>query len=672
MKFTYSWLKEYCSVNLPSAELVKLLTMHGLKVEAYQSLGNDTLFELEITANRPDCLGVIGIAREVAALTNQKLRLPLLKEKPAKRKSTPQKDLIKIETPDLCPAYLGRVIKGIKIDDSPRWLKERLEAVGLRPINNVVDITNYVMLECGQPLHAFDFNGLQGRQIIVRAARQGEKILTIDGKEHELTPEMLVIADARDPVALAGIMGGQETEVSEETTDIFLESAVFEPRNIRRTSRRLKLTSDSSYRFERGVSPSGMEWGSQRATALIKEIAGGQVVAQKLVANRKPTEKKIVLHLDRVYDLLGVVELEKSTIKRILKALGFIPVKEWRGNIELKKPLFRNDINEEVDIIEEIGRIYGYDKIAADPPVTIPKVLEKLSGEELLAQVRDWLVSLGCFEALTNSFIDEEHLSDFPFWCALPADKALILANTKFRLRNNLASALLTALRLNEAYQRDAHIKLFEIAQIYYKDDESLPYEKFCLGLVDNHGLLTLKGTIETLLQRLKLVGQVKYETIDLAWFKPDRSIRLRLGNEVLGYLGELNAGLMDKYQTSDQVALAELDWELLVKHTDLSIGFREFPRLPAIRRDLAIVVDERIRWAEIEEEILKTGGSYLEKLSFFDLYRGNQIPAGKKSIACSLLFRSPDRTLTNEEVDITINKIVVGLGSNLAATLRS
>ncbi len=686
MKFTYSWLKEYCPINLKPDELASLLTGHGLKVESHQSLGNDTLFELEITANRPDLLGVIGIAREVAALTGQKLKLPQVKEKPIKSKSTSGKGLVKVDSPEFCPGYLGRVIKGVRIGNSPKWLRERLEAVGLNPINNVVDITNYVLLECGQPLHAFDFNRLEGKRIIVRNARKGEKILAIDAKEYQLTPGMLVIADEKNPVALAGIMGGKATEVIESTTDILLESASFEPKNIRRTSQALKLASDSSYRFERNVPRVNMEWGSKRATALIREIAGGKVTVEKLVATREPTEKKVTLNIDRVWRLIGV-PIDKETIKRILKALGFVPTKEWRGNIDFKVPLFRTDINEAVDVIEEIARVYGYDEVPMAAPITVPDVLEKLPGDELLNQIRDTLVGLGCFEALTNSFVDEKYLSDFPFWCDNPLEKAITFANTPMKLRNNLASALLAALRLNEGYQRESHIKFFEVAKVYYKacpsrqqqglpetarDKASSPYEKFCLGLLDNRGFLSLKGTLEALLGRIKLTQEIQYEPVELTWFKSGQCLKIKLGDQVLGYLGEINPPLIDKYQTTNQVALAELDWAVMVKNAQLAVTYREFPRLPAIQRDLALVMDEKVKWAQVAEIIQKTGGAYLEKVNFFDLYRGSQVAKGKKSIACALVFRAPDRTLTNEEVDTTINKIVASLGSNLAATLRS
>ncbi|MBA7578711.1 Phenylalanine--tRNA ligase beta subunit [subsurface metagenome] len=543
--------------------------------------------------------------------------------------------------------------------------------MGLKPINNIVDITNYVLLECGQPLHAFDFNRLEGKRIIVRNARKGEKILAIDDKDYQLTPEMLVIADEKNPVALAGIMGGKATEVTESTTDILLESASFEPKNIRRTSRQLKLASDSSYRFERNVPPVNMEWGSKRATALIREIAGGKVTVEKLVATREPTEKKVTINLDRVWRLIGI-PIDKETIKRILKALGFVPVKEWRGNIDFKVPLFRTDINEAVDVIEEIVRVYGYDEVPMNVPITVPDVLEKLPGDELLNRVRDTLVGLGCFEALTNSFVDDKSLSDFPFWCDNPLDKAITFANTPMKLRNNLASALLAALRLNEGYQREAHIKFFEVAKVYYKDKASAPYEKFCLGLLDNRGFLSLKGTIEALLGRIKLAANISYQPYKLDWFKTGQCLKIKLGDQVLGYLGEINSPLIDKYQTTNRVALAELDWAVMVKNAQLAVTYREFPRLPAIQRDLALVVDEKVKWAQVAETIQKTGGDYLEKVNFFDLYRGSQVAKGKKSIACALVFRAPDRTLTNEEVDTTIKQIVESLGSNLAATLRS
>lgn len=671
MKFTYEWLKEYCPCELTPGELTHLLPMRGIQVEEYHSVGDDICFELEITANRADCLSVIGIAREVALLTNQKMSLPRIRLKESFPKTRREK-LVRIEVKDLCPSYIARVIKGIKCGPSPAWLRKRIEAVGLRSINNIVDITNFVMLESGQPLHAFDLNQLNGHKIIVRLAKKGEKILAIDDEEYELTPEMMVIADAYHPVAIAGVMGGKLSEVKEGTTNILLESAFFEPISIRKTSRRLKLSSDSSYRFERGINPSGIEWASRRASALIKEIAGGEIVSREEIGHLRIKKNKLSLRWERINKILGI-EIDKQEVKKILKGLGFILLKEWKGQIEVLLPLFRNDLKTEIDVIEEIARIHGYDQIPTNPPLITLNVLEKNRIDEIGENVREILTSLGYTEILTPSWVDEKYRGDFPYWSK---EKAVTLVNPEGiedkLLRNNIVSSLLVVNQTNEKYKSDEKIQLFEIAKVYYRNKNNNVTERFCLGLLDNTGFYALKGTVTNLLERLRILDKVKITASGDTCFHNQQAVKLVIDDKPLGYLGELNSALREKYETVKNITVAELDFELLTALGDTLRVVKDFPRLPATRRDLAVVVNEQITWAEIEDCVLKQGGNFLEKVEFFDLYRGGQITTGKKSIAFSMLFRAPDRTLTNEEVDLVISKIVQTLNTSLSATLRT
>ncbi|MBI4712385.1 MAG: phenylalanine--tRNA ligase subunit beta, partial [Planctomycetes bacterium] len=532
MKFTYSWLKEYVPVEMPVAELVELLTKHGVKVESYEPQGNDTLITLEITANRPDCLSLHGIAREVALLTGQKVHPKEPDLSDIKEKKSLTSNFITVSNSELCPIYIGRIIKGVKVRPSPDWLRKRVESIGLRSINNVVDITNFVLFETGQPLHTFDYNALTDsvavplqrntanysglitrppmehrgtltahyNKIIVRLAAPGEKIMAIDGKEYQLTKDTLVIADSRRPVAIAGIMGGKPTEVTETTTDVLLESAYFQPASIRKSSRYLKLSSDSSYRFERGVAPGGVLAASDRALELILAAAGGKLVGHQevnyssavrvprcqsgdelqptIVGSNSPAlsapksgvklphyykakPKNVTIRLARLEKILGV-SIETATVKRILKGLGFILKKEWKGQIELEAPDFRPDINLEVDIIEEIARVIGYDNIPPVAPVIEMKARTPDKLNDVIQSTRHILYGLGYNEVMTDSL---KVAQDKPGLIGLLDTEN----NVSKYLRNNLTDGLNQVYTLNENYQKGNVIKLFEISKVYYR-----------------------------------------------------------------------------------------------------------------------------------------------------------------------------------------------------------
>ncbi|MCK5579277.1 MAG: phenylalanine--tRNA ligase subunit beta, partial [Planctomycetes bacterium] len=345
MKLTYNWLKEFVPGKLPPVKLAHLLTMHGVKVENHEPAGHDTMFEFEITANRPDCLSVIGVARETAVLTGKTLRLPNIK---IPKEIRTVKNILKIEETKGCPYYIARVIKNVKVGPSPKWLKERIEAIGLRPVNNIVDISNYVLYEYGEPMHAFDLDKLTEQRVIVRRARQGEKMPAINDKTYQLEPDMLVIADSKKPVAIAGVMGGKLTEVSEQTTNLLLETAYFNPAMVRKTSRQLALISDSSYRFERGVTPSTIDPASRRAVELILKLAGGELTEEQIINRLKQKPKQIIVRFDRANKVLGIT-VKKPEVKRILKGLGFKIKNESASRLKVEIPDFRRDVDREID-----------------------------------------------------------------------------------------------------------------------------------------------------------------------------------------------------------------------------------------------------------------------------------------------------------------------------------
>ncbi|MEK7448123.1 MAG: phenylalanine--tRNA ligase subunit beta [Planctomycetota bacterium] len=685
MKFTYQWLQEYCSFKLPpSDELAHLLTMHGVKVEHYRPINNnDAYFELEITANRPDCLSVLGVSREVAVITRQDYQPPRLKtlpQRPAKAAGS-VKNIITIENTEDCPVYIARVIKNVRVAPSPEWLKKKVADIGLRSVNNIVDITNYVMFEYGEPMHAFDLDrlapiesGLAEKRIVVRRAKPsalgGEKIVALDGKTYQLTSEMLVIADAREPVAIAGIMGGQSTEVNEQTTNLLLETAYFNPSLIRKTARRLNLSSDSSYRFERGVAPSVIAPASRRAIQLITELAGGEVTEQQIINLLKTKEKTITLRFKRVAQILGC-PFQKSEIKRILKGLGFNRLSESAAGIKIKIPDFRNDINAEIDLIEEIARIRGYEQIPTTPPVINLKVEQKNKVDEITELIRPTLAGLAYNEIMTSSFMEEKYQPDFTFWSEQKLIGLLGPEGMEDRfLRNSLCPVLLLANKTNEASERERVIQLFEMAKIYSRPGQ----EKLMLGLLDNQGFYSLKGTLNALWIKLNLVKNISYHPVqgEINALDSKKMVAILMNTETIGYSGELSPEARGKYETQKNVAVAEIDLEKIISQSDASAVYREFPRQPAIQRDLAVVVDEKIKWEEIKSAVQSKGGSLLESVRFFDLYRGKQVPSHQKSLAFSLYFRHPDRTLTNEEADKIINEIITTLQKQFNATLRT
>ncbi|MBI4834874.1 MAG: phenylalanine--tRNA ligase subunit beta [Planctomycetes bacterium] len=683
MKFTYNWLKEFCDFKLNPDELADLLTNHGLKIESYATfqdsqlsgvpaaqrsgMNADMIYELEITANRADCLSIVGIAREVALLTGTHLKPLRIKEE----KKNGKGNFIRTDDPALCPLYIGRIIKGIRVGSSPEWMRKRLEAIGIRPVNNIVDITNYVLYETGQPLHAFDLNKLAGKEIIVRKAKAGEKIKAIDDKEYSLSPEMLVIADSSVPVAIAGVMGGKATEISYGTTDLLLESAAFNPANVRKTSRQLKLASDSSYRFERGINPFGTEEASLRATALIKEFVGGSVTGCQEVNHLNQSPKKISLRLSRAEDILGVI-IDKEEIKRILKGLGFIIKKEFKGAIEMISPAYRLDIEKEVDIIEELVRVIGYDKIPVELPQSTGELKAVNKSDIISAQLKPLLAGGGFNEILTNSFLEEKYQEDFPLWTD---KKPLGLLNPdgvedRF-LRKSLLPSLLMAQKTSQGYNDEGDsFSSFEIASCYYPENDK-PGEKHVLSLLDTRSFYSLKGMIAKICAEFKLDSKIKIVPAQADCFGEGKSFKILLNDQSLGWAGELSDKLMDKYELRKKPVLAELDFDLFVKNAALAKVFSEFSRFPAIKRDLAMIFDRTALWEKIEEAVRQVAPEFLEKIKFFDLYEGKNIPPGKKSLAFSLVFRSDKRTLTNSEVDEAVNKIVKHIGTKFGASLR-
>lgn len=674
MLVSWDWLKQYVEIDASVADLTDRLTMSGLNLEEFHDVDQDTCIDLEVTSNRPDCLGHLGVAREIAALYQKPLQEPAANPSAGATK-TESVTSVSIECPDLCSQYYARVIKGVKVGPSPAWLVNRLKTVGIPAINNIVDITNYVLMECGQPLHAFDFNKLRGRKIIVRRGRPNEKLQAIDHKEYAVTPEMCVIADADHPVAIAGVMGGAETEISVSTKDILIETALFTPLSIRNTSRKLKLRSDSSYRFERALDPRGPEWASRRCCELILQLAGGELLDDSVFAGVKPASEgaQVTLRFAQLKRVLGI-EVPADDAVRILVALGLTLVqRDGDRSATFIVPSFRRDLSREIDLVEEVIRIHGYDKIPEDALVPLCTSKKRLT-DRVADRVRETMIAAGFYEAMTVSLVSETERNLFTPRGDLAT---LCIEHSDFpefsRLRQSLIPSLLMSRRENERHGQ-FNAQLFEIARVYLSADKHLPEsqaEPRLLSLVSGRSFQELKGVVEQIALRVNPGAQIVVRPFDHPQFVAGRGAEIMLNGQFWGWLGELDRRVTNQIDLRDAVNVAELDMAVLEAQANLVPRFRELPTQQASVRDLNFVLDEQVTWSLMEETIRKAGGPLLEAVSFGGQYRGKQIPEGKKSYLATLVYRA-DRTLTSEELDEAQKAVIAACESQLSASLRA
>ncbi|WP_428940402.1 phenylalanine--tRNA ligase subunit beta [Fontivita pretiosa] len=656
MKISLQWLSDFLPGPIDAQVAAEALTSGGLPVEAIEHHGEDTVIDVEVTSNRGDCLSHVGVARELSALLNRPFKQiePTAEEAPTPVTSVTS---VAIEAPDLCPHYTARVIRGVRIAPSPQWMQRRLEAVGLRPINNVVDVTNYVMFELGQPLHAFDFDRLQGRRIIVRRARPGETLISIDGHERRLTTDMLVIADAQRAVALAGVMGGRDTEVSDATVNVLLESARFDPLSVRTTSRRLAMKSDSSYRFERGIDPTLPLRASLRAAQLILQTAGGQLLKGVAEAGVEHAPvKKIHLRLSRLNHVLGM-QIPSASAMDALARLQLRPeLKDDR--IEVTVPSWRADLNIEADLIEEVARIIGYDKIPVSDQIRIrltPPQPQQITTE----QIRQTLVAAGYFEAITITFVSDLLADDFkPPEVALPRADAMV-RKADARLRPSLLPGLLEAIRRNEAAGTPG-VRLFEIGSTFTLDASGRVDERRRVGLAAGaDGLREIRGVIEALLGRLDASRAVRVVPADAPGFARGAAGRIEWGGQTVGCLGRIDRRVVDKLDLRSVPVAAELELDPLLAGAQHVPQLRPLPKYPAVRRDLSLVVPEHVRFDVILQLINEVAPANLEEVEYVGVYRGKPLEKGTKSQTISLIFRSPTGTLTSESVDAAVKQVI-------------
>jgi len=651
----------------------------GIPLDEY--LG-DTILDLDITPNRPDCLSIIGIAWEIAALTGKSVRLPEVSYdetgEPIERKAS-----VEIADADLCPRYCASLITDVKMAASPPWIEQRLLACGMRPINNIVDVTNYVMLEYGQPLHAFDYQKLARNRIIVRRAQDGEMLTTLDGVKRALSSEMLVIADGEGPVAIAGVMGGGESEVTEETTSVLIESANFNPVSLRRTSMALRLRSEASLRFEKGISPELPLLALQRATQLMAALSGGKIAKAIIDVYPGKTEPKpISLTTRQVRRILGV-DLGLEQMVKVLSSLGFQCERVSPQEISVLVPYWRTDVRLSDDLVEEIARIIGYDEL----PTTLPSGAlprhEPTPMRALRERTSQILAGCGMQEVITYSLTSLAMMGKVvPDSQLFPLRVAKPITTEQEYLRTTLRPGLLQTLSSNEKHEEDS-IRLFEVGKVYLPREGDLPEERHMLaGVLSGprldrswHGegealdFFDAKGVLELLFERLGVA--VSFEPTEDETLSPARRAKIVLQGEEVGVLGELHPGVAEDFDISSRsVYLFEIDLERLLPATLEPHKYRPIPRFPVTLRDIALVVDVAIPSKRVQDII--EGSPLVARVTLFDVYTGEQVPQGKKSLAFKIHYQSPSRTLTDEEVNQAQGEILERLHRELGAVLRA
>jgi phenylalanyl-tRNA synthetase beta chain len=661
--------------------------------------GSDVVYDLEITPNRPDLNSVIGIAREISAVTGNPLKVPSVEfpvtggdpsplETENLKLETSSLVSVRIEDAELCPRYTARVIKGVKVGPSPDWLKSALEKVGIRSISNVVDVTNYVMLETSQPLHAFDYHligqGANGQPtIVVRRAAAGEKFKTLDNQERTLTSEMLLIADEQKGIALAGVMGGANTEINDQTVDVLIESAYFTPVNIRRTSKQLGLRTEASYRYERGADAGICDWASRRAAQLILETAGGHLAEGVVDVQPNVKEpKKITFHFAQAKDLLGI-GIPHSDQIAFLTRLGLAVTEQSPGVATFQIPTWRVDLKRDVDLIEEVGRLYGIDKIPSTPPRGALGANEFDSVYDEISDLRRILTGLGLNEAQGQTLVASAE-------CGKKNEELVALANPMSSdmnvLRPSLLPGLIHSLQHNVS-RKNYDVALFEVGRVFANENgQTREHRNVAIALTGQRALpfwagserdakfdiYDLKGLVEDLLEQFGLRGILfGPQTDGSALFL--ESAKVTLGGKLpLGELGQLLPTLAKKYDLRDAVFLAEFNLDLLLSKRNPAKSFKPLPQFPSSRRDVAMLVPESVTHEAVLQTVKKAKAAHLESMELFDVFRGKGVPPGQKSLAYAFTYRAADKTLTDVEVNTAHAKVLEALKTQLQAEMRT
>lgn len=666
MKVSLNWLTDYTDITMSAQELAERIIRIGFGVDGIEETESDIVLNLEITSNRPDLLGHVGVARELAAATGAPFRHPVLGRLPTFDKVEKFAG-VEVHDPQLCPRYTARVIRHVKVGPSPRWLVEKLQAVGLRSVNNVVDVTNFVLMEYSQPLHSFDYDKLAGHKIVVRRAKNGEHIVSIDGTKCTLDDNMLVIADAEKPVAIAGIMGGLNTEVTEKTVNLLIEAAQFDPLNTRRTSRKLGIMSDSNYRFERGIDPVGVDEASRRACQLILEIAGGELAEGVVDVWANPHKPVVVtLRPGRTDQILGL----PTTVHRqmeILSRLCLQPaIKD--GNIVCTIPPYRRDLYREIDLIEEIARLEGYDRIPVGGQVT-HAVKSEAPRQRTRREVGTILSACGFDEALAFTFIDPAEAELFGFAQPVRVDPLVRKSNNV--LRPTLLPNLLRACKTNQDAGNGA-VSLFEVAAVFPPSSGALPDEYVQIGMVSRGDLRDLRGAVESLVARIAPDAAVTCRPAAVPGFADDIAAEILIDSRVVGSLGQLSRSVQDFYGLEKPVTAATLRFDVLLERAGKIRRYAPVPRFPAVQRDLSLIVDESLTWGQLQATLASVVQPQRVSAQYVTTYRGKPIADGRKSVTVSLVYRSGEGTLRSEQVDEFVMDVVAAMKKIHAAELRA
>lgn len=665
MKVSLNWLKELVDIPVEPEELTSALEMIGIGVEGIEKIEDDFILTLEITPNRPDCLGHIGVAREISAIFDEQLKIPTVSYT---EEESDIKDLISVEIldPELCPRYCGIVIKNFKVGPSPDKIRKRLESLGLRSINNAVDITNYSLLLTGHPVHAFDLKKINDKKIIIRRARKGELILTLEGTVKTLDEETLVIADGIKPVAIAGVIGGEESGVKDDTSDIFLESAYFNPVSIRRTSKKLGISTEASYRFERGVDWDILPYSARFCATLFHQIGGKIAKGMIDVYPEQIKIEPIQLRSEKISELLHL-DIPQERVEEILRRIGFkiLSSKKEKNMIvwHILPPSFRGDVKEEADLIEEVARFYGYEKIPSLIPAVILNEVHIEPEKEKIKSIERLLNFQGWNEIITFSFIDPDEDVSFK---GEPISIMNPISSRFSRMRSNLLVGILKTISLNLSRDIEGG-KFFEIGKVFWKDGNIVERNDLALACFGKQkekwikekefSIFSLKGTVSILLSSLGY-NEHKFVIRNNSIFQSPLSLSILVKDREIGILGKVNEKILKKFSIDTDVYYCELCFDTLFKVDVTPEVIQALPRFPSIRRDISFLVSKDICYSAIEEELKRIEIKELEEFFLWDIFRGGGIPEGELSMTLGFVFRSSERTLTHDEVNEMMNKI--------------
>lgn len=645
---------------------------------------DDAVLVLKITPNFAHALSMLGVAREVAARIGQQVRMPEIRVQET-GPAVSSLAAVEIHDLDLCPRYTARVIRGVKVGESPEWLQRRLEAAGVRSINNVVDATNYVLMELGQPLHAFDYDKIRDHKVVVRRTRDMEELVTLDEKLRKLDSDVLGICDAESPICLAGVMGGANSEVTEETTSVLLESAYFNPVTVRKTARRFALPSEASYRFERGVDINMVIEASNRAIQLIQNLAGGEIASGIIDVYPEPIIPQVIhLRTAKVCNLLGIT-LSRDEIALLLKRLHF-GVEVTGEDLNVTVPTFRGDVTLEADLVEEIARLYGYNNILGTLPVSAYRMGRMTRAQHMEDVTREFMNSVGFNESWNFSFINPNAYDKIRLKPEHEWRNSIRLLNPLSEeyavMRRTLLPDLLKTVSFNVKRQAE-EVLVYELARVYHPRGEGeLPEEPQILAAAvrglkevdpwkqNAAGFFYLKGVLEAYAEKFGL-GELTFEKAQHDSLHPGRTAVVKVKRQEIGYLGEVHPDVLANYDLEDRVTVMELNFAKMVELFSSERRFSELPKFPALTRDIALLVNESVNTQAIQAVIRTTGSEYLERVDLFDLYQGAQVPTGKKSMAFAMSYRAKDRTLTDAEVNAVMEELLSRLKNELGAEIR-